>query len=117
MIYGGSKYLAELGEVRRILRLVGELHRKGRVQILSRTHVDELAGEAKQIIPDEEFDDEHIVAIVIASRCRVVCTDDKDAMSYLKRRELYTKYELKRPKIYCEARNHDLCCSENVVQM
>lgn len=116
MIYGGTKYLAELRRVTTVLRLITELSRRGRVKILSRAGVDTIAQEVKEQVDDGNFDDEHLVAIVIVSRCHVVCTDDRRAMPYLKRKELYKDHDMKRPKIYQRKRTHEhLCCDENVI--
>jgi len=116
MIYGGTKYLTELRQVTRILGLIGELSRKGRVKVLSRSAVDTIAQEIKAQVSHSEFNDEHLVAIVIVSRCHVVCTDDRKAMPYLKRKELYKDHGMKRPKIYQRRKTHErLCCDENVI--
>ena len=79
IIYGGSKYLTELGRMTRYVRIINELARAGKVIKLDSNKVDKLAAELKVRIPDLQFNDEHIVAIVIVSRCKIVCSDDKKA--------------------------------------
>ncbi len=115
MIYGGTKYAIELRELPRYVPVISELERSGRVVVLSRAHVDAIADALKAEITDPDFNDEHLIAIVIVSRCRVVCTDDKVAIFYLKRRQFYSCHGLKRPKIYQSSRNKRLCCDENVL--
>ena len=78
--------------------------------------VDKTAAALKERVNDENFDDEHLVALVSVSKCRVVCTDDQRAYPYLKRGDLYPP-GVKRPKIYRTARNADLCCAANVVDV
>jgi hypothetical protein len=115
MIYGGTKYLKELQEVAGLLGLFTELEKQGRVEILPRGCVDTTANEIKGRVNDSQFNDEHLIAIVIVARCRVVCTDDGRAMPFIKRADLYRKYRLKRPSIYRSAKHEDMCCDKNIV--
>jgi len=115
MIYGGTKYGTELREIPRYLGIIAELHRKGRAVVLPQAQVDAIADALKAEITDAAFNDEHLIAIVIVSRCRVVCTEDRVAISYLKRRQFYSSYGIKKPKIYQSSRNKNLCCDKNVV--
>src|SRR5439155_23669807 len=115
LIYGGTKYNKELSMVRKFVPIVAELRRGGRAIQVSTREVDSMAQTLKSRIPDKDFDDEHIVALVIVSRCCVVCTDDKRAMPYLTRTELHREVKLRVPKIY-QRRQHDtLCCDQNIV--
>jgi hypothetical protein len=57
---------------------------------------------------------EHLVAIVIVSRCCVVCTDDEMAIAYLRNPKVFRRYKVKRPKIYRHKTHVGLCCDANV---
>jgi hypothetical protein len=115
MIYGGTKYNTELGKAAKFLPYVTELARKRRVVQIPTSKVDAIAAALKLQITDPDFDDEHLVALVILSRCRVVCTDDNIAISYLKRSDLFP-HGVSRPKIYRGHKSHDkLCCDQHVV--
>jgi len=76
--------------------------------------VDKIAAELKAQVPDVQFNDEHIVAIVIVSRCKVVCSDDKESYPYIRRADLYPK-GMKRPKIYRSKSHNQMCCKHNIV--
>jgi hypothetical protein len=117
MIYGGTKYNEQLRLLTEVLGLVVELAKQKKVVQLPTTLVDGIARELKERFPESQFDDEHIVALVIASRCRVVCTYDKGAMKYLRRKEIYGPYQgVNRPSIYSGSRGHDkLCCDKHIV--
>jgi len=120
MIYGGTKYNVQLGKVRReILGLVKELSKARKTVVMPAKRVDQIAAELKIRFPEQEFDDEHIVAIVIASKCRVVCTYDKGAMKYLRDPDVFRPYAgVKRPSIYSGAKSHSkLCCDKHVVDV
>jgi len=115
MIYGGTKYVKEMNEVTKVLRLITELERRGRVWILPQKCVDILANEIRHKINDNRLNDEHLIAIVIESRCHVVCTDDREAMPFLKRTALFADYKMKRPRIYQRKMTHWHLCSDKYV--
>jgi len=116
MIYGGTKYNAELGRLTKILGLVIELSKRRKTIRLSNETVDQIADGLKARYPDPDFNDEHIVALVIASRCHVVCTDDNAAISYLRRKEVFSAYGgLKRPSIYRGLKSHSRLCSDHYI--
>jgi hypothetical protein len=117
LIYGGTKYNQELGRLSRILSLVVELSKRRKTVRMSNDVVDPIATELKVKFPEPEFNDEHIVALVIASRCCVVCTDDSVAISYLRRVDVFRDYEVKRPSIYRGHKsNKALCCDKHLVK-
>jgi len=113
IIFGGSKYKDEIrGSVFR--RILAEFDRRGKLVRVSDTKVDKLGKELKKRVPDRNFNDEHIVALVALTGCCVVCTDDKQAVPYLKRRDLYPR-GVKPPKIYKRASHSSLCRNEHIV--
>jgi hypothetical protein len=115
MIYGGTKYNAELGRTRKFLGIVGELSKQRRTVKLPSDEVDRIAEGLKVQFPEPQFNDEHLAAIVIVSRCCVVCTNDSVAISYLKRTDLFPT-GMGRPKIYRGHKSHkDLCCDRHIV--
>jgi hypothetical protein len=114
IVYGGTKYKRELKLMNRYHRLFGQLSRQRRVIVLPTQPIDKYAAQLKVRIPAKRFDDEHIVAIVAFSGCRVVCTGDKTSHPYLQQLDLYPK-GIKRPKIYSAASHTKLCCDAHVV--
>jgi hypothetical protein len=118
MIYGGTKYNRELRAITDILGLVIELSKQRRTVQIPTATVDTIAAALKARFPERAFNDEHIVALVIASRCRVVCTDDTGAISYLRRTDVFQPYpNVKRPSIYRGARNGRLCCDRYITDI
>jgi hypothetical protein len=100
--------------MKRYLGICNEFARAGKTVKLDGKKVDKLAAELKVRIPDARFNDEHIVAIVVVSRCKVVCSDDKEASPYLRRADLYPK-GMKRPRIYRHQSHGRMCCQKNIV--
>jgi hypothetical protein len=119
MIYGGTKYNTELRRAQWMLGIVAELSRKRRTVQIPNETVDPIATALKVKFPEPAFDDEHIAALVIASRCCVVCTNDNPAISYLKRAEVFSDFAgAERPKIYRGRKNHKvLCCDAHIVRI
>lgn len=115
IVYGGTKYKGEVRDrMVKYSRLVGNLQRQGKVIVLPTRDVDLFAAHLKRKVTARNFDDEHIVAIVAVSGCRVVCTLDKRAHPYLLRKDLYPQ-SVKRPKIYSGGAAHfKLCCDKNI---
>src|SRR5580704_4992856 len=110
MIYGGTKYNTELKRAK-VLGIVSELAKKNRTIHLQDAAVNQIAADLKVKFPEPEFDDEHIVALVIASRCGVVCTKDNVAISYLKRNDVFDGYQgAVRPKIFQGRKVHKKLC-------
>jgi hypothetical protein len=109
MVMGGTQYRNELAEAGRYLALIIELKKNG--ELLVRTvpdeTVDKVAAIVRRLCPDRDFDDPHLVALVRVSKCRLLCTLDKRAMPYLKKRKLYDKGR-DRPSIYSNASNAEL---------
>ncbi len=117
MIYGGTKYNTELGKARKFLPFIAELSRKRRTVQIPNDKVDKIATGLKAKVPNPKFNDEHLVALVIASRCCVICTNDNDAITYLRRTDLFSGHDgVSRPKIYRGHRKHrKLCCDKHIV--
>jgi hypothetical protein len=113
IIFGGSKFKKEI-RGSRFLKILTEFEKLHKLVSVPDGQVDKLGRELKEKVPDRKFNDEHIVALVSLTRCCVVCTDDDEAVPYLKMRELYPQ-GMKRPKIYRTARHAPLCCNEHVV--
>lgn len=108
IVFGGSKYITELKNVRKYWRIVVELDKARSVNWLPNQIVDEVAEKLKEIESGSGFDDEHLVAIVRVSGCTVVCTADMNATQYLKKKELYTRSGVRAPRIYSRKRNQNL---------
>jgi hypothetical protein len=115
VIYGGTKYLKEFGEGK-YLGLFAELLKASRAVRVETKAVDDRALELKAKVPEEEFDDEHIVALVGLSKCCLVCTDDLVSPPYLRRKDLYPP-GVKTPYIYRSLADKKHCCVRLIVEI
>ncbi len=109
-VFGGSTYKRELSKTAAYLRLLLELKRARRAVEISAPEVDahEAAIGAKPHPSGSR--DFHIAAIVIASHCGLVCSQDKAAHKLLKDKSLYPQ-GCQRPKIYSQRSHESLLCA------
>ena len=114
VIYGGTKYNEELRKAIRYLGILVELSKSGRAIKLDDREVDQIQKEVEKKANNPKFDDPHIVAMVIVSRCRIVCTNDTRAHPFLTLSDLYPKNVL-RPKIYSNYKCAHLLNDQNIV--
>ena len=66
------------------------------------------------MIPQDDFNDPHIAAIIIESGCRLVCTNDLESIPFIKRREFYSGGK-KIPLFYTSKRNAKLLSDQYIV--
>lgn len=113
MVFGGSTYERELKKMAQYIPIIAELRRAGKVVIIDRDAVDESEDRVRRMEPNPDFDDQHLVAIVDESGCRVICTLDARADRYLCQARFYLKS--RKPKIYRQSSHSHLLCDKNIV--
>jgi hypothetical protein len=115
VVFGGATYLTELKAMPRYLVLLAQLEKKRKVLKVNDAAVDVEEKRVAALCTDVDFDDPHLVAIVIVGRCRLVCTCDRRAVPYLKMAAFYP-LPRDRPKVYSGARNAGLLNDRRLVQ-
>lgn len=113
LVLGGSTYERELKAAAKYIHIIAELKRAGKVVVVDRGVVDATEKCIRQLEPNKDFDDPHLVAIVNVSRCRIVCTDDARADRFLRQARFYKN--CKRPAIYRRRSHAHLLCNKNIV--
>jgi hypothetical protein len=112
VVFGGTKYIEELGPGRyRALFL--ELKKIDRAVTTNTAAVDDRASYLKTLVADEDFDDEHLVAIVGVTGCCVICTADDRFLPYLRRKDLYPP-GIKVPFLYQNLHHKGHCCERRI---
>jgi len=112
-VIGGSKYRKELNGLRSVLPLIAELARMNKIIRRPDNEVDAEEAVVKRIVPSSDFDDEHLVALIRLTGCRVVCTSDLRSHKYFKSDALFPN-RADRPSIYSEATHSHLLCNGNI---
>ncbi len=123
IVYGGTKYKTELRKMPKYFAILLERKKAGQVYEADDERVDLMEKEIYRKTRGTTFNDQAIVAIVIVSRCRLICSNDKSSFPFLRRPSLYPK-NIKRPSIYTGRKNAALlnhrhilgkcgpCCSD-----
>lgn len=104
LVFGGTHYKNELAKLPRYFALIRKLRDGGRAVGISDRAVDALENEVKASLMDSRCDDPHIIALLGASRCPLLCSVDARSYQYIKKRSLYPKGSPK-VKIYSGSRN------------
>ncbi|MCG3111936.1 MAG: hypothetical protein MCM46_08960 [Candidatus Manganitrophus sp. SB1] len=112
-VYGGTRYKRELKTAGRYLGLFSELRKAGKIVEVDGSKVDKYQKQIEEKVRKSKFNDAHLIGIVVVSGCLLVCTNDKEAIPYLKRNSLYPK-GVNKPKIYTSNSNKNLLCDANI---
>ena len=99
MVCGGTKYWKEFKLINKYIRFFNQLNKAGKVVKIDDNAVDQKMNELVGLCNDDDFDDPHIVALLIVSGCKVISSEDVRSYPYIKRREWYPKGS-SIPKIY-----------------
>lgn len=113
LIYGGSKYLKELTRARRYIKIFNLLKDKGKAIPINKELVDKEQERIEKEITDKDFDDPHLPAIVIVSKCKIICSSDTRSIRFVTLPQLYPK-GIDVPKYYTSDRNKDLLCDKYI---
>jgi predicted nucleic acid-binding protein len=113
LVIGGTSYKKELMRVASILRLITELEKRGKVVRVEDSVADIEEAAAKKIEPRNDFDDPHLVGLVRATRCRLICVRDPRSHRFLRSTVFYEGTK-NRPSLYTRPKNRDLLCERNI---
>ena len=110
VVIGGKRYREELSE--KYLDLISELDKVGKVVKIVDSEVNRCEGiVTKHFEPTSKFDDQHIVALLLSSGCKLICSLDARATEYFKLKGLVSGKNS--PKIYKCAKHQSLLCKLN----
>lgn len=111
-VYGGSTYEMEMKNAIKFRRFFVELGKARRIIVVDKDKVDAKEKEFKQHVKNSDFDDPHIVAIVVVSGALLVCTVDKRSMRFIKNPIFYKSRRV--PKIYSSIGSKKILCDRNI---
>lgn len=95
IIIGGSKYREEIGLKGKKRKLnaspyLSELKKKNvNIWFIDDSTVDTLEANLKIRNDDPNFNDPHIIAMAIVTKCKLICTSEKSALVFFKDHRLY----------------------------
>jgi hypothetical protein len=114
-IYGGSKYLEELSGTK-FLSIFVQLNKIGKAIAVKEDLVDRETDKVKKLLSHKNFNDQHLVGLVLASGCILICSLDKKSYPFITNKIFY-KSPQKKPKIYSGRKNANLLNDNNIVEI
>ena len=114
VVYGGRKYKKELNSCEKVIPLLAELERAGKVLPVADERVDYHQCRIEQQTSGSGFNDCHLAAIIIVSGCKLICTSEKRAIPFLKKASLYPSH-VKVPKIFRGYRQNTQLLSDKYI--
>lgn len=104
LVFGGTKFKEELKKAHRYLRLVRLMKDSGRAIAIRDDIVDAEEARVRALTDGTDCDDQHIIGLLCASRCPLVCSMDARAYRYFHDRTLYPD-GMVRVRIYSSRRS------------
>lgn len=102
MVVGGSTYFSELAKLNKIRKFYIALRKAGKAVVVEPAiEIDKLEEKLKEKFEHKDFDDPHIVALLIVSGCQIICSNDARAFRFFQNKGWYPKGSSV-PKIYCD---------------
>ena len=111
VVYGGTKYFKELRKLPYILNIYSELNRRNKGVPVSNDEVDKKTKIASEMIKHRDFDDQHLVGLLLESKCKLICSLDKRAHPYFIHKSFFPS---KPPKIYSGKAHKKLLNRKNI---
>ncbi len=117
IVYGGTTYFNELVKTKKFVPIFRRLKDKGKViELHDCEKVDAIEECLKAKVNDKKFNDPHIVAIIIVSKCKIVCTKDGRSFKFVLDKTLYPK-GISPPKIYKQESNKNILKNDNIAEI
>lgn len=113
LIFGGSKYIEELEKTKKYLKIINLLKNKGKAINIDKDLVDKEQKRIESLITNKDFDDPHLPALVIISKCKLICSQDTRSIKFVTNPQLYPK-GIDIPKYYTSVNNIDLLCDKYI---
>lgn len=108
VVYGGTQYKKELSRAERYMRLLRQMRDAGQAVAIVDAAVDAIEDAVLEKTKGTECDDQHVIALLAAARCNLLCSVDRRSFPFVKDRSLYPRGALLPVKIYSSARNENL---------
>lgn len=107
LVFGGTKFKEELGKTYHYLRMIRFMKESGQAVAIRDDIVDAEEERVKALTKGKDCDDQHIIGLLCASKCPLVCSEDTRAYPYFSDRTLYPK-KMDRVRIYSSSKNSSL---------
>lgn len=108
LIFGGTRFMNELGQSRHWLRFVRLLKESGKAVQINTTLVDSIEQNILTLTNGTICNDQHVMALLAAARCSLLCSLDAKSYHFIKKRMYYPKHDYINVRIYSSSKNANL---------
>lgn len=115
MIYGGTQYKKELKKTSKYLPIIRLLKDVGKVIEGSKEEIDKYQRKVEDLRDNQDFDDPHLPAIVVVTKCKIICSEDTRSISYVQNSKYYPK-GFSPPVYYTSGKNKNILTDKYVDQ-
>ncbi|WP_333661533.1 hypothetical protein [Chishuiella changwenlii] len=115
LIYGGSKYNEELKKTPKYLPILRLLKDVGKVHKGNDDNIDNIENSISKTNTSKLFNDIHILAICLDTKCNLVCSEDTTSIPFITDPKHFGKGNI-RPNFYTSSRNKDILDDKYVNQ-
>lgn len=113
VVFGGTKYTKEIGKY---LNLFVELKKIRKAIYVDSVLVDQKEEEIKKSIEKKDFDDQHLVSLLMVSKCQLICSLDRRAYPFFRHSNYFSPAKTK-PRIYSGAKNKKLLTNKYIAEI
>lgn len=89
MIYGGTHYKKELKKTAKYLPIIRLLKEVGKAIEGCNANIDEYQQKVEELRDDLDFDDPHLPAIVVVTKCKIICSEDIRSIPHVQNSKYY----------------------------
>lgn len=107
MIYGGTQYKTELAKTSKYLPIIRLLKDVGKAIEGNKEDIDAYQKTVEDLREDMDFDDPHLPAIVVVTKCKIICSEDTRSIPHVKDEKYYPK-GFATPVYYTSEKNKEL---------
>lgn len=107
LAYGGTKYFEELEKCESYLKLHNQFKTANMARTFDADDIDAMVGKISALKCHRDLDDQHIIALQVVSKAKVICSKDVRAHKFFKDKALYPKKH-RMPKIYSQLRHKEV---------
>lgn len=113
LVYGGTKYKKELTKARKYLTFFRLLKESGKAISGNDSNIDKVETEIEAKKDTYIFNDAHLLAISIDTKCCLICSEDTSSIPFVTDKKYLPKGASK-PIYYTSEKNSDLLCDKYV---
>lgn len=113
IVYGGQKYKGELKKASKFLKIFRLFKESGKVLIGNDFDIDILQQEIDKKNNVPEFNDTHLLAISISTKCQIICSEDTTSIKFVTDKK-YSPKGFRVPVYYTSFQNKNLLCDKYV---